>query len=135
MLFKNLIPCMELGSTKFNGMNTYQYADRKGLTNDMTDEQKQMLSQISRDVSSWRILAVTQKTLGLIVGVIAVSNFIINVKFQELYDKIQPEEKYIFWSLVAVIVLNHRKIKKIYKNVLQKIYEIAQLELEKSQEK
>ena len=128
--YRNLIPCIVLGKEKWNGMDTYQYAERKGLMKDMTGEQKQMLNKLSRDVSFWRILTIAQKSLTLIIGVMAISNFIINLKFQELYDKIQPEENYIFWSLVAVILLVRHKSKKNYNNIIWQMYNLA-----KSQEK
>jgi len=127
---RNLIPCIVLGKAKLNGMDTYQYAERKGLTKDMTGEQKQMLDKISRDVSFLRFLTNAQKYLTLIMGVMAISNFIINLKFQELYDKIQPEENYIFWSLVAIILVVRHKSKKNYDNIISQMYNLA-----KSQEK
>lgn len=111
-------------------MDTYQYAERKGLTKDMTGEQKQMLNKISRDVSFLRILTIAQKSLTLIIGVMAISNFIINLKFQELYDKIQPEENYIFWSLVVVILFARHKGKRTYNSIISQMYDLA-----KSQEK
>ena len=123
---RNLIPCVVLGKAKLNGMDTYQYAERKGLTKDMTGEQKQMLNKISRDVSFLRILTIAQKSLTLIIGVMAISNFIINLKFQELYDKIQPEENYIFWSLVVVILLARHKCKKNYNSIISQMYNLAQ---------
>lgn len=128
--FRNLIPCVVLGRVKLNGMDTYQYAERKGLTKDMNGEQKQKLNKISRDVSFWRILSITQKYLALVICVMGISNFIINLKFQDLYDKIQPEENYIFWSLVAVILLTRHKGKKTFNNILSQMYNLA-----KSQEK
>ena len=121
---------MVLGRVKLNGMDTYQYAERKGLTKDMNGEQKQKLNKISRDVSFWRILSITQKYLALVICVMGISNFIINLKFQDLYDKIQPEENYIFWSLVAVILLTRHKGKKTFNNILSQMYNLA-----KSQEK
>lgn len=123
---KNLIPCIVLGKEKLNGMDTYQYAERKGLTKDMTHEQKQILERVSNDVSFWRILSITQKYLTLVIGIMAISNFVVYSKFQELYDKIQPEENYIFWGLVAVILFVRHKGKKKFNNIVQQMYNLAQ---------
>lgn len=123
---KNLIPCIVLGKEKLNGMDTYQYAERKGLTKDMTHEQKQMLEKISRDVSFWRILATTKKYLALITGIMAISNFIIDMKFPELYNIIQPEENYIFWSLFCIIIILHRADKNKCNKIIGQMYKLAQ---------
>lgn len=126
VFYRNLSPCIALGKAKLNGMNTYQYTERKGLTKDMTHEQKQMLENISKDVSFWRILLLTQKYLTILIGIIAASNFVIYLKFQELYDKIQPEENYIFWGLVGLILLIRHKGKKKYNNIIWQMYNLAQ---------
>ncbi len=124
--YRNLIPCVVLGRTKFNGMDTYQYAERKGLTKDMTHEQKQMLENMSRDVSFWRILAITKKYLALVMGIMAVSNFIIDMKFPELYNIIQPEENYIFWSLFCIVIFLHYADKNKYNKIIEQMYNLAQ---------
>ena len=124
--YKNLIPCVVLGKEKLNGINTYQYAERKGLTQNMSYEQKQMLEKISRDVSFWRILATTKKYLALITGIMAISNFIIDMKFPELYNIIQPEENYIFWSLFCIIIILHRADKNKCNKIIGQMYKLAQ---------
>ncbi|MBO4746212.1 MAG: hypothetical protein J5613_04055, partial [Alphaproteobacteria bacterium] len=64
---KNLTPCIIVAEKNLNGLNTYQNAEIIGLTKDMTDEQKDLLKDLSKSVNLKRFLAITRRGTSVLI--------------------------------------------------------------------
>ena len=127
--YLNLSVCAYISRTKLNNLNVFENAQKKNLTDEMTDEQKDILKKISNQVKIDRALFISGKLTGKIAVFIAVAQFIINMYWKDLYNAIQPTETYVFLCLATVFIVlyltGQHTTKKIADNIL-KIVKIQQ---------
>jgi hypothetical protein len=122
---RNLIPCVIVAEENLNGLNTYENAEIIGLTKDMTDEQKDMLKDLSNDVKLKRLLAITRRGTSMLILLTAISNMVLCLYNKNIYNKIHPGEDYFFWGLVVLFVSLFFIDKKIKNNISKQMYFIA----------
>jgi hypothetical protein len=91
-----LLSCISVSYYKGNGLNTFQNAEKTGLTEKMTDEQKDILRKLSKNVSLARILYTTGKySVYALVGTM-MFNLYANSHLQIFKNIIQPKQTYVF---------------------------------------
>jgi len=122
----NFLSCVEVHYKNLNKLNTFENATKKGLTQEMTDKQKETLKKISKDVSLARILFVSGKYLSKIAFYIACINLMTFVFWQDLYQQYKNPENIIVYSMLtySIYCLIHGRIltRKIDKNVVKMVY-------------
>lgn len=121
--YLNLSVCAYISRTKLNNLNVFENAEKKNLTDEMTDEQKDILKKVSKQVKIDRALFLSGKYTGKIAMFMAVANFVINVYWKDLYNAIQPAEIYIFIcvaiSFLISFLASQHTTKKIADNLLK----------------
>lgn len=122
---KNFTPCIVIAQNNLNGLNTFENAERKGLTKDMTNDEKQMLKKLSNNVSFRRLLVSTRNTSVILLNIMAISNALINIYSYDLYKKIQPEETFVFFCLFSFIVALLIADRTTYKSMIKQLTSIA----------
>lgn len=127
--YLNLSVCAYISRTKLNNLNVFENAEKKNLTDEMTDEQKDILKKVSKQVKIDRALFLSGKFTGKIAMFMAVANFVINVYWKDLYNMIQPAETYTFICVAISFLISYlasqHTMKKIADNLL-KIIKIQQ---------
>lgn len=122
----NFLSCVEVHYKNLNKLNTFENATKKGLTKEMTDEQKETLKKISKDVSLARILFVSGKYLSKIAMIIACTNVMLCIYWQDLYQQYKNPENIIVYSMLiyCLYCLIHGRIltKKIDKDIVKMVY-------------
>ena len=125
LVYRNLAPCILVAQEKLNGLNTFQNAEKIGLTKDMTDEQKEMLRDLSKDVDLSRILSISRKWCKVILMSAIPVHFILKMYFNNFYNSIQPGEKCVLWGMIFSSIYLYFVDRKIGKNISERIYFIA----------
>ena len=122
---RNLTPCIIVAEENLNGLNTYKNAEKIGLTKDMTDEQKDLLKDLSKTVNLKRFLAITRRGTSVLIMLTAIANILIGVYNKGFYNKIHPGEDYFFWGLVGLFFGLVFSNKNLTNNIAKQIYFIA----------
>lgn len=121
--YLNLSVCAYISRTKLNNLNVFENAEKKNLTDEMTDEQKDILKKVSKQVKIDRALFLSEKFTRKIAIFMAVANLVINVYWKDLYNAIQPAETYTFicvaMSFLISYLASQHTTKKIADNILK----------------
>lgn len=121
--YLNLSVCAYISRKKLNNLNTFENAEKKNLTKEMTDEQKDILKKISKQVKIDRVLFLSEKFTCKIALFMAVANFVINMYWKDLYNAIQPAETYTFICVAISFLISYlasqHTTKKIANNILK----------------
>jgi len=96
----NLAVCADVSYKRLNKLDTYENATKKGLTQNMTDEQKELLKRVSKKVSIDRVLIVSGKYTSRIAVVIASMTLITQLYWNNIYQLFSKTENIIVWSLL-----------------------------------
>lgn len=96
----NIAVCADVSYNKLNKLDTYENATKKGLTQNMTDEQKEILKRVSKKVSIDRVLIVSGKYTSRIAVVIASMTLITQFYWNNIYQLFSKTENIIVWSLL-----------------------------------
>ena len=99
-----LSSCSIVSYYKGNGLNTFQNAEKTGLTQNLNDKQINVLKKISRNTEMARILFATGKYSSYVMLALALGTLYIQGHNKFVYNLIQPEETYMFIS-VAIFAL------------------------------
>ena len=94
--YRNILSCIEVSYDNLNGLNVFQNAEKKGLTENMTKEQIDILKKISKDTSFARTLFVASKYTAYVLVAMALTNLYISSHIRFLHNIIQSEETYAF---------------------------------------
>lgn len=100
----NLAVCADVSYNKLNKLNTFENAVKKGLTQNMTDEQKEILKRVSKKVSIDRALIVSGRYTSKIAVVIASMALITELYWHSIYQLFSKTENIIVWSLLMYSV-------------------------------
>ena len=122
-----LICCTKVSYYNANGLNTFQNAEKTGLTQNMTQEQIKILKKISNNVQMLRILFATGRCSGYIMLTLSLCTLYIQGHYQFLYNIIQPEEIYIFLSFAFAALycfLRYEKLSKKMENQIEQLVNI-----------
>ena len=126
----SLSSCSIVSYYNGNGLNTFQNAEKTGLTQKMTNKQINILKNISRNTEMARILFAAGKSSIYVIFVLALGTLYIQCHNKFLYNIIQPEETYVFigFAIFALgCILKNKKITKDIADNIEKLVNINTL--------
>ena len=122
-----LSSCLIVSYYNGNGLNTFQNAEKTGLTEEMTPEQINILKNISKNTEIARILFATGKYSSYIMLGLALGTLYIQGHSKFVYNLIQPEETYMFISFAIFALYCMLKQKSLAKNVAKNIEKLMNI--------
>lgn len=123
----NIAVCADVSYNKLNKLDTYENATKKGLTKNMTDEQKEILKRVSKKVSIDRVLIVSGKYTSRIAVVIASMTLITQLYWNNIYQLFSKTENIIVWSLLIYSMYCLIQSKALSKQIGKDISEIINI--------
>lgn len=122
--YMNLSVCAYVSHEKLNNLNTFENAEKKNLTKEMTDEQKKILRKISNQVKIDRVLFIGGKITSKIAIFMGIAQLIIDVYWKDLYDMMQPTENYAFICVATVFLILYLTSQHTTENIAKNITKI-----------
>jgi len=123
----SLMSCTTVSYYDANGLNTFQNAEKTGLTLTMTDEQIKILKNISRNTEFARVLFATGRYSGYVMLVLALGTMYIQFHNKFLYSIIKPTETYLFIGVAIFTLYCLLKNGSLAKNISNKIARLSNM--------
>lgn len=123
----DFLSCTLVSFDNLNGLNVAQNAEKSGLTENFTQQQKNLLNQISQNTSFARILSLTTKYSGYAMIIYGISNFYIKHNMKILYNFIYPKNIYVFISIAILAFACIMSQETLANNTAKKITKMINL--------